>query len=99
MGNISLKVQLIKDRLRNIANATREKTGGLDLLYLTEIDDEILTIDNETHIAYDGELEVTPSFYPTTLPTGGTALDEDITVKPIAVTTVENIGGGNTLII
>ena len=99
MGNISLKVQLIKDRLRNIANATREKTGGLDLLYLTEIDDEILTIDNETHIAYDGELEVTPSFYPTTLPTGATALDEDITVKPIAVTTVENIGGGNTLII
>ena len=69
------------------------------MLYLTEIDDEILTIDNETHIAYDGELEVTPSFYPTTLPTGGTALDEDITVKPIAVTTVENIGGGNTLII
>lgn len=99
MGNISLKVQLIKDRLRNIANATREKTGGLDLLYLKEIDDEILTIDNETHMAYDGELEVTPSFYPTTLPTGGTALDEDITVKPIAVTTVENIGGGNTLII
>ena len=99
MGNISLKVQLIKDRLRNIANATRETNGGLDLLYLTEIDDEILTIDNETHIDYDGEIEVTPSFYPTTLPTGGTALDEDITVKPIAVTTVENIGGGNTLII
>lgn len=99
MGNISLKVQLIKDRLRNIANATREKTGGVDLMYLKEIDDEILTIDDETHVSYEGKLEFTPSFYPTVIPTGGTALDEDIIVKPIVVTTVENVGGGNTLII
>lgn len=99
MANISKNFPIVVSRLKDIANATRGKTGGTELLYLHEIDDEIDSVDIEDHVPYEGKLEVTPSFYPTTLPTGGTALDEDITVKPIVVTTVGNVGGGNTLII
>lgn len=86
-------------KLQKIADAIREKTGKTDPLLLSEFDDEILSIKSDTRDIYDGPTEVTPSFSTTILETAGTAIDDDITVKPIDVTIVSNPAGGNTLII
>ena len=92
---------LLVDRLKEIANATRYKTEGDERLKLDEIDDEIMSIEQtgEQHEDYDGPVTVTPKFDEVVLETADKALDSDITVKPIEVITVGNVGGGNTLII
>lgn len=92
---------LLVDRLKEIANATRYKTEGTELMRLDKIDDEIMSIkqSGEQHEDYKGPTVVTPKFVETVLETQDKALDKDITVKPIEVITVSNQGGGNTLII
>lgn len=92
---------LLVDRLKEIANATRYKTEGTELMRLDKIDDEIMSIEQfgEQHEDYKGPTVVTPKFVETVLETQDKALDKDITVKPIEVITVSNQGGGNTLII
>lgn len=92
---------LLVDRLKEIANATRYKTEGTELMRLDKIDDEIMSIEQsgEQYEDYKGPTVVTPKFVETVLETQDKALDKDITVKPIEVITVSNQGGGNTLII
>lgn len=92
---------LLVDRLKEIANATRYKTEGTELMRLDKIDDAIMSIEQsgEQHEDYEGPTVVTPKFVETVLDTQNKALDTDITVKPIEVITVSNQGGGNTLII
>ena len=92
------RFQLLVDRLREIADATRYKTGDEKLLMLQQIDDEVMSIE-ETGESYDGPTVVTPKFEEVILDTSDKSLGSDITVKPIEVTTVINVGGGNTLII
>lgn len=101
MQNIESKVSLIKRLIHDVGNATRTKTGGKDLLYLDQIDDEILKIHtgDEQYEYYEGPTNVIPKFYEVTLPTEGTIVDRDITIDPIQTTIVENASGGNTLII
>ena len=53
----------------------------------------------EQHEEYTGPTEVEPEFREIKLETKGTALNDDITIKPIQMTTIENPAGGNTLII
>ena len=53
----------------------------------------------EQHEEYTGPTEVEPEFREIKLETKGTALNDDITIKPIQMTTIENPTGGNTLII
>ena len=53
----------------------------------------------EQHEEYTGPTEVEPEFREIKLETNGTALNDDITIKPIQMTTIENPAGGNTLII
>lgn len=91
-------LQTLVGLLTKIAEATRSKTGESNLLYLDQIDDEILSIAGEYQI-YNGPTEVVPSFDSTVLETSGKALNNDITVTPIDVTIVSNSAGGNTLII
>lgn len=92
---------LLVDRLKEIAEATRFKTGNDELLPLDKIDDAIMEIEQsgEQHEDYDGPTTVNPKFSEVVLDTEGKAVDTDIVVKPITVTTVENVAGGNTLII
>ena len=89
----------IRHHLKDTANSIRGKTKGTELLYIREFDEEIDSIKGEVDNPYDGPTEVIPKFVAQTLPTENTVLDENITVKAIQVTTVGNIGGGNTLII
>lgn len=95
MGN----TETLVEKLKKIADATRVKTGRDRLLRLDEIDEEILSIKSDSREVYDGPTEVTPGFDSVVLETAGTALDDDITVKPIDVRVVSNSSGGNTLII
>lgn len=92
---------LLVDRLHQIGNATRYKTETTDLLRLDEIDDAIMSIEQteEQHETYEGPTIVTPKFESVTLSTENKALDSDILVRQIEVTTVSNTAGGNTLII
>ena len=53
----------------------------------------------EQHEEYTGPTEVEPEFREIKLETKGTALNDDITIKPIQMTPNENPAGGNTLII
>lgn len=89
----------IRSQLKDAANSIRGKTHESELLYIRQFDEEIDSIDDETHEPYEGPLSIIPKFEEQSLPTGGRALDEDIVITSIKVTTVGNVGGGNTLII
>lgn len=95
MGN----TETLVEKLKKIADATRAKTGKTGLLKLSEIDEEILSIEGDSREIYDGPTEIVPSFDSTVLETEGTALDSDITIQPIDVKIVSNPAGGDTLII
>lgn len=89
----------IRHHLKDTANSIRGKTKETELLYIRQFDEEIDSIKGEAGDPYEGPTEVIPKFVAQTLLTENTVLDENITVKAIQVTTVGNIGGGNTLII
>lgn len=89
----------IRHHLKDTANSIRGKTKETELLYIREFDEEIDSIEGDAGDPYEGPTEVIPKFVDQTLSTEDTVLDENITVKAIQVTTVGNIGGGNTLII
>lgn len=48
-------------------------------------------------LSYSGNVEVSPTFESQTLSTAGKILNEDITIAPIEMTTIENESGGKTL--
>lgn len=100
MKNIEIEnLSKIRHHLKDTANSIRGKTKGTELLYIREFDEEIDSIEGDAGDPYEGPTEVIPKFVDQTLSTEDTVLDENITVKAIQVTTVGNIGGGNTLII
>lgn len=95
MGN----TETLADKLRKIGDATRQKTGGTELLTLDEISQRIQEISEESHEPYEGPIQFTPSFETQVLKTASKALEENIVIRPIDVIATSNPEGGKTLII
>lgn len=89
----------ITDKLREIADAIREKTNTTDLMRLDQMDDLIEQISSKELPDYEGLYSVQPGFDPIILETDEKSLRENVTIKPISVIEVENQSNGNTLII
>lgn len=89
----------ITDKLREIADAIREKTNTTDLMRLDQMDDLIEEISSKELPDYEGLYSVQPGFDPIILETDEKSLRENVTIKPISVIEVENQSNGNTLII
>lgn len=76
--------------------------------YDFDVDDEsTFDFDTDTEIRiistegerYEGSYEVTPTFYQQTLETNNKVMSDDVIIHPIAVSTVSNPAGGNTVYI
>lgn len=91
--------ETLVEKLTQIADATRQKSGIDTKLTLDEIRDNIAHINAEEHEAYDGPDKIKPGFEIQTLPTRGRSMDEDIVISPIEVIEVSNMSNGHTLII
>ena len=89
----------VTDKLREIADAIREKTNTTDLMRLDQMDDLIEQISSKELPDYEGLYSVQPGFDPIILETDEKSLRENVTIKPISVIEVENQSNGNTLII
>lgn len=89
----------ITDKLKEIADAIREKTDTTDLMRLDQMDDLIEQISSKELPDYEGLYSVQPGFDPIILETDEKSLRENVTIKPISVIEVENQSNGNTLII
>ena len=91
--------ETLRQKLRGIADATRQKSGTSEPLSLDEIKEQIKSLAAEEHKAYEGPEEVSPGFEAQTLPTKGRSVDEDIVIRPIELIEVSNESDGHTLII
>lgn len=89
----------ITDKLKEIANAIREKTNTTDLMRLDQMDELIESISGNELPDYEGEYVVSPGFDPIILDTDEKSVREDIVIQPISVEEVSNTSNGKTLII
>lgn len=89
----------ITDKLKEIANAIREKTNTADLMRLDQMDELIESISGNELPDYEGEYVVSPGFDPIILDTDEKSVREDIVIQPISVEEVSNTSNGKTLII
>lgn len=89
----------ITEKLKDIANAIRNKTGTSELMRLDEMDDLILEINQTSFPKYNGPTNVIPNFDTKILPTENTSIYEDIVIEPIPLIEVSNQANGKTLII
>lgn len=93
----------ITDKLVDIADAIRTKTGIQSLMQMDDMPTYILSISGggggETLPDYTGPTTVTPNFNQQTLLTEGTSVHDDITIEPIQTSEISNSSGGLTLTI
>lgn len=89
----------ITDKLKEIANAIREKTNTADLMRLDQMDELIESISGNELPDYEGEYVVSPGFDPITLDTDEKSMRENVLIQPISVNEVSNPSNGKTLII
>jgi len=89
----------ITKKLRDIADAIREKTGSTELMRMDQMDDIIKTLDQSSLPDYEGDYVVVPSFDTIILDTDEKSTREDIVIQPIQVNEVSNTSDGKTLII
>lgn len=89
----------ITKKLRDIADAIREKTGSTELMRIDQMDDIIKTLDQVSLPDYEGDYVVVPSFDTIVLDTDEKSTREDIVIQPIQVNEVSNTSDGKTLII
>lgn len=89
----------ITDKLKEIANAIREKTNTADLMRLDQMDELIESISGNELPDYEGEYVVSPGFDPIILDTDEKSVREYIVIQPISVEEVSNTSNGKTLII
>ena len=89
----------ITDKLRDIADAIREKTGTTELMTMDQMDDLIESLSDTALPDYEGQYTVTPNFSTITLETDERSVRENIVIKPIPVSEVSNTSDGKTLII
>lgn len=89
----------ITDKLRDIADAIREKTGTTELMTMDQMDDLIESLSDTALPDYEGQYTVTPNFNTITLETDERSVRENIVIKPIPVSEVSNTSDGKTLII
>lgn len=89
----------ITDKLKEVANAIREKTNTTELMRLDQMDELIESISGSELPDYQGEYIVSPGFEPIVLDTDEKSMREDILIQPIQVNEVSNPSDGKTLII
>lgn len=89
----------ITEKLKDIANAIRNKTGTSELMRLDEMDDLISEIEQNSLPKYNGPTNIVPNFGTKILPTENTSIYEDIVIEPIPLIEVSNQANGKTLII
>lgn len=89
----------ITDKLKEVADAIREKTNTTELMRLDQMDELIEGISGSELPDYQGEYIVSPGFEPITLDTDEKSMREDILIQPIQVSEVLNPSDGKTLII
>lgn len=89
----------ITDKLKEVADAIREKTGTHDLMRIDQMDELIEGISGSELPDYQGEYIVSPGFEPITLDTDEKSMREDVLIQPIQVNEVSNLSNGKTLII
>lgn len=89
----------ITDKLKEVANAIREKTNTTELMRLDQMDELIESISGSELPDYQGEYTISPGFEPIVLDTDEKSMREDILIQPIQVNEVSNPSDGKTLII
>ena len=89
----------ITDKLKEVANAIREKTNTTELMRIDQMDELIKSISGSELPDYAGDYVVTPGFEQIILNTDEKSMREDVTVQPIQVSEVSNPSNGKTLII
>ena len=89
----------ITDKLREVADAIREKTNTTELMRLDQMDELIESISGSELPDYQGEYVVSPGFEPITLDTDEKSMRENVLIQPISVNEVSNPSNGKTLII
>ena len=89
----------ITDKLKEVADAIREKTGTHGLMRIDQMDELIEGISGSELPDYQGEYIVSPGFEPITLDTDEKSMREDILIQPIQVSEGSNPSNGKTLII
>lgn len=89
----------ITDKLKEVANAIREKTNTTELMRIDQMDELIESISGSSLPDYQGEYVVSPGFEPITLDTDEKSMRENVLIQPISVNEVSNPSNGKTLII
>lgn len=83
--------------MSNTISSPETITGSL--IAVGSLTGELVIPDYISDESYDGDYVVSPDFAGKTLPTAGKKLTQNIVIEKIAVETVSNLSGGNTVYI